>query len=501
MKSIKCPKCGEVFAIDENSYADIAKQVRDDEFSRELAERQNDFIEKERLRTQNVLKDLENEKNIEIEKLKQELSSRDEKNRAELERSNAEKEKLISELRGKIAEKDNERTIDLIKKDNETNAQLSELKAKLNNAESDKKSAVTEAIAIKDREIAAKNEELIKVKNSKDSIIAELRSKLDNAEAEKKTAIVEITIEKEKELAQKKEELIKAENAIETEKKERELSENKIRESYSLLLDDKNKQIEQLRDMKARMSTKMVGESLEQHCETQFNMQRAVSFQNAYFEKDNDAKNGSKGDYIFRDYDNGMEYISIMFEMKNEMGSTEVKHKNEDFFKKLDKDRKEKNCEYAVLVSLLESDSELYNSGIVDVSYKYEKMYVIRPQFFIPIIAILRNVARESLSYRHSLIEERTKNVDITNFENDLNEFKESFTRSVRLAGQNFDKAMDEIDSTINHLEKVRDALRLTQKQLLQADNKAEDLTIKKLTRNNPTMKAKFAELESGSQD
>ena len=241
----------------------------------------------------------------------------------------------------------------------------------------------------------------------------------------------------------------------------------------------------------------MVGESLEQHCEIEFNKLRATGFRNAYFEKDNDARTGSKGDYIYREADeDGTEFISIMFEMKNEMDATATKKKNEDFFKELDKDRREKNCEYAVLVSMLESENELYNTGIVDVSYRYPKMYVIRPQFFIPIITLLRNAAQNSLEYRRELSVIKTQNIDISNFENDLNEFKDKFSRNYRLASEKFKKAIEEIDKTIDHLQKTKEALMSSENNLRLANNKAEDLSIKRLTRNNPTMAAKFAELD-----
>lgn len=241
----------------------------------------------------------------------------------------------------------------------------------------------------------------------------------------------------------------------------------------------------------------MIGESLEQHCEIEFNKLRATAFQNAYFEKDNNIKTGSKGDFIYREYANdGIEFISIMFEMKNEMDTTATKHKNEDFFKELDKDRKEKNCEYAVLVTMLEADNEYYNSGIVDVSYKYPKMYVVRPQFFIPIITVLRNAALKSLQYRHELELVRNQNIDITHFEEDINDFKDKFSRNFRLASEKFQKAIDEIDKTIDHLQKTKEALLSSENNLRLANNKAEDLTIKKLTKGNPTMAAKFAELE-----
>ena len=284
---------------------------------------------------------------------------------------------------------------------------------------------------------------------------------------------------------------------VENSKKESAIREQNIISTYEEKLKFKDEEIERYKDFKLRQSTKMVGESLEQHCEIEFNKLRATGFQNAYFEKDNDARTGSKGDYIYREADeDGTEFISIMFEMKNEMDATATKKKNEDFFKELDKDRREKNCEYAVLVSMLESENELYNTGIVDVSYRYPKMYVIRPQFFIPIITLLRNAAQNSLEYRKELSVIKTQNIDISNFENDLNEFKDKFSRNYRLASEKFKKAIEEIDKTIDHLQKTKEALMSSENNLRLANNKAEDLSIKRLTRNNPTMAAKFAELD-----
>jgi hypothetical protein len=270
------------------------------------------------------------------------------------------------------------------------------------------------------------------------------------------------------------------------------------KEKGKVLLEQKEKEVEFYKDLKTKMSTKMVGETLEQHCEIQFNQLRATAFKNAYFEKDNDARTGSKGDYIYRECDeNGVEITSIMFEMKNEMDETATKHKNEDFFKELDKDRKEKNCEYAVLVSLLESDSELYNAGIVDVSYKYDKMYVVRPQCFIPMITLLRNAAMNALMYKQELATVKNQDIDISNFEDSLMKFKDDFSRNYDIAHKHFDNAIDEIDKTIQHLEKVKKELLGSDNQLRIANSKVEDVSVKKLTKNNPTMKAKFEELNS----
>jgi hypothetical protein len=284
-------------------------------------------------------------------------------------------------------------------------------------------------------------------------------------------------------------------NALNDEKHELENALNQEKEKGKILLEQKEKEVEFYKDLKTKMSTKMVGETLEQHCEIQFNQLRATAFRNAYFEKDNDARSGSKGDYIYRECDeNGVEIISIMFEMKNEMDETATKHKNEDFFKELDKDRKEKNCEYAVLVSLLESESELYNAGIVDVSYKFDKMYVVRPQCFIPIITLLRNAAFTALEYKQELQMVRNQDIDISNFEDSLMKFKNDFSRNYEIAHNHFDKAIDEIDKTIQHLEKVKKELLGSDNQLRIANSKVDDVSVKKLTRGNPTMKAKFEE-------
>lgn len=310
-----------------------------------------------------------------------------------------------------------------------------------------------------------------------------LQTELDGTEDKKKIAVME------------------AVKKVEDEKRDLETELSREREKGKLLLDEKDRQIDYYKDLKTRMSTKMVGETLEQHCENQFNQLRAAAFQNAYFEKDNDARNGSKGDYIYRECDeNGVEIISIMFEMKNEMDETATKHKNEHFFKELDKDRKEKNCEYAVLVSLLESDSELYNAGIVDVSYKYDKMYVVRPQCFIPIITLLRNAAMNALLYKQELAMVRNQDIDISKFEDSLLQFKNDFGRNYDIAHTHFNKAIDEIDKTIQHLEKVKQELQGSDNQLRIANNKVEDVSVKKLTRNNPTMQEKFAELKKESE-
>lgn len=371
-------------------------------------------------------------------------------------------------------------------RDSEFEQQLHE---RLELAEKDKLNAVE----------LAKNKvgnEMQKAAAAKDAEIQDLKAKLGTNEVVQKLAITEAVSAVEKERDELK-------NGLRQVELEKQLSEKSLKDKYETQIKDRDDAIERLRDMKARLSTKMVGETLEQHCETEFNRIRSTAFPRAYFEKDNDASTGSKGDYIFRDLDEaGTEIVSIMFEMKNESDTTATKKKNEDFLKELNKDRTEKGCEYAVLVSLLEPDSELYNSGIVDVSHRYPKMYVIRPQFFLPIITLLRNAAMKSLEYKTELALVKAQNADITDFENDLETFKTAFAKNYDLASRQFQKAIDEIDKSIDHLQKTKDALLGTDRNLRLANNKAQDVTIKKLTRRNPTMAAKFDELNSqGSSD
>lgn len=430
MKEIKCPKCGEYFAIDESGYAAIAREVRDAEFRAALDER---------------LKSAETER-----KQATELA---------LNAARAEKDREIATLR-------------------EENARLTE---RTRAEESERRLAVEKALTDSRLEIERLRSELAAKETA-----AELAAK--TAELEKKEALVNC----ERQIDALNHRLTEAE-------KDRELSEKSLRESFELQLRTKDETIQFYKDFKARLSTKMVGETLEQHCENEFNRLRATGFQDAYFEKDNDARTGSKGDYIYREMTaNGGELISVMFEMKNETDTTGTKHKNEDFFKELDKDRNEKKCEYAVLVTLLEPDSELYNTGIVDVSHRYPKMYVIRPQFFIPLITLLRNAAKRAESYRTQLAEVRAQNIDITHFEDDINDFKEKFARNFRLASERFQTAIEEIDKSIQHLQKIKDNLLSSENNLRLANRNAEELTIKKLTAHNPTMAAKFAELEKG---
>ncbi|MCR5200565.1 MAG: DUF2130 domain-containing protein [Saccharofermentans sp.] len=331
----------------------------------------------------------------------------------------------------------------------------------------------------------------------KDRQIEQLKAQLEKADTEKELAVTKATQEKERELSEKENEIVKLKSDIDLQKKEDELEKNNLIEVHKGEIKLRDEEIERLKDFKAKLSTKMVGESLEQHCLNQFNQLRMTAFPNAEFGKDNDASSGSKGDFIYRESSEGVEFISIMFEMKNEMDTTSTKHKNEDFFKELDKDRREKKCEYAVLVSLLETDNELYNNGIVDVSYAYEKMFVVRPQFFIPIISLLRNAALNSLVYRKQLAEIQSQQVDLYNFENNLMEFKGSFGRSVELAGKNYSKAIDDIQKAIDNLKDVKEKLELSMKQLNQANNKLDDVSIKKLTKNAPSVKQMFDEIKN----
>lgn len=368
-----------------------------------------------------------------------------------------------------------------------------ELYNRLELAEKDKKNAV-ELAEVKTKnelqnDIAKKDSEIIRLKAEKEAEIVKLSERINSFETEKKLIVSEAISKIEKE----RDDLA---NKIKIKDAEEQLLKSSLKEKYENELKSKDEMISYYKDLKAKLSTKMVGETLEQHCETEFNKLRSTGFQKAYFEKDNDSKTGSKGDYIYRENDeDGNEIISIMFEMKNEGDETATKHKNEDFFHELDKDRTEKNCEYAILVTLLESENELYNTGIVDVSYKYPKMYVVRPQFFIPIITILRNAAMNSLEYKAELALVRTQNIDITNFEDNVNKFKEGFAKNYDLASRKFKTAIEEIDKTIDHLQKTKDALLSSENNLRIANNKTEELTIKKLTRGNPTMTAKFAEI------
>lgn len=439
MHEITCPHCKKAFKVDEAGYADILKQVHDSEFEQQLHERL-ELAEKEKL------------------------------NEIELAKSN-----VRSEMQEIASTKDIE---------------IRELKVKLEAGEVERQLAVTEALKALEKERDLLANDLEKLKQDSQAALRLAEEKLSSREVTQKLAIAEALSKVEKERDELK-------NGLKQVELEKQLAEKSLKDKYETQIKDRDDAIERLRDMKARLSTKMVGETLEQHCETEFNRIRATAFPNAYFEKDNDASGGSKGDFIFRDFDSeGIEIVSIMFEMKNESDTTATKKKNEDFFKELDKDRVEKGCEYAVLVSLLEPESELYNSGIVDVFHRYPRMYVIRPQFFIPIITLLRNAAMKSLEYKTELALVKSQNIDITNFESDLDQFKTAFAKNYDLASRKFQTAIDEIDKSINHLQKTKDALLGTDRNLRLANDKAQDVTIKKLTSKNPTMAAKFDELD-----
>lgn len=462
MHEIICPHCDKAFKVDESGYAEILKQVRDADFARQIHER---------------LELAERDKQSAVDLVKAQVSG-------DLQKTAAVKDAEIQELKSKLEASDIYQKLAVTEALNAVQKERDTLANALAEAEHEKKAASGLAEALLANELhrvsAAKNEE-----------IQELKSRLQGVELEKKLAVTEAVGQIEKERDELK-------NGIKQVQLEKQLSEQSLKEKYETQIKDRDDAIERLKDMKARLSTKMVGETLEQHCETEFNRARSMAFPRAYFEKDNDARAGSKGDYIFRDSDEaGIEIISIMFEMKNESDRTATKSKNEDFLKELDRDRIEKGCEYAILVSLLEPDSELYNTGIVDVFHRYPKMYVIRPQFFMPMITLLRNAANNSLKYKTELALAKAQNIDITQFETQLETFKNGFSKNYDLASRNFQTAIAEIDKSIDHLQKTKDALIGADRNLRLANDKAQDVTIKKLTRGNPTMAAKFAELKS----
>ncbi|MBQ2991605.1 MAG: DUF2130 domain-containing protein [Clostridia bacterium] len=493
MQEIKCPKCGEVFQVDESGYAAIVKQVRDREFEKELQQREEAMQAEKRMAVEMAEQRVLNDKDREIAQLKARLEGSDSRKESELAQAEAKRlldlaqkdaeiAALKERLEGSDGQKESElaqaearRRLDLAQKD----AEIAALKERLEGSDAARNAALQEASARGQAEMGRKDAEILSLKGRIAAMEMSAKLAVQQAVAEKDAQIVALQGE------------------IDREKMAAQLREKSAEDQHRLALSQKDEQIAYYRDFKARQSTKMIGESLEQHCLTEFNRIRAAAFRNAYFEKDNDARSGSKGDFIYREAaEDGTEFLSIMFEMKNEADQTATKHRNEDFFRELDKDRREKNCEYAVLVTLLEQDNELYNAGIVDVSYRYEKMYVIRPQFFIPLITILRNAALNSLVYRQQLAEIRSQNIDVTNFESEMEDFKAKFGRNYELASRRFKEAIEEIDKTISHLQKTKDALLGSVNNLRLANNKAQDLTIKRLTKNNPTMQAKFAELE-----
>lgn len=455
MQEIRCPKCNEVFQVDDSGYSQIVQQVRDKEFEKEAARR---------------AEELEKAKNSELKILEMEYEKK--------------LESALSEKSDDITDKEK---------------RITELEARLESMESEKQLAVANAVSEREKRFNEESSKAQKAISDKESLIKQLELQLQQAQSLQQAALDKAKSENALAIAKKDNEINELNSKLRSKDNEAELRCRAIEEKYAIELKNKDELIEQYKDFKARLSTKMVGETLEQHCLTQFNSLRMSAFPNAYFEKDNDARSGSKGDFIFRESsEDGIEFISIMFEMKNEMDTTATKHKNEDFFKELDKDRNEKGCEYAVLVSMLEADNEFYNAGIVDVSYKYPKMYVIRPQFFIPLISLLRNAARNSLEYKRELAMAKAQQVDLTNFEKNITEFKTAFSRNYQLASDKFKIAIDEIDKTITHLQKTKDALLSSENNLRLANNKAEEqLTIKKLTKDAPSIKEEFARLAS----
>ena len=443
MKELKCPQCGNVFKVDEADYASIVSQVKNSEFESEVSKRL------EEIKTQQA-----------------------------------------AQQQVKDAQKREEFNQELLKKQQELQAkeqELAILKDKLAGIEDKKKLEITQAVSDKDLEITRLKNAIELQKAEQEKAVMVAREKMKDDLGKKEREIAELRSAKDMEIAELR-------NMSTLSKSQSELEKNAIREEYETKLKLAQQQVDYYKDMKARLSTKMIGETLELHCSNVFNGQMRPMFPNAYFEKDNDISGGTKGDFIFRDYEDGTEYISIMFEMKNEADTTATKHKNEDFFKKLDDDRKAKGCEYAVLVSLLEPDNDLYNNGIVDVSYRYDKMYVIRPQFFMPIITLLVNASKKSLEYKKELAIAKNQSLDITNFEEKLLEFKEKFGKNYELASRRFREAIKEIDKSIDALNKTKEALLSSENNLRLANDKADELTIRKLTYKNPTMKALFDE-------
>ena len=537
MSEIICPHCGRAFTVDESGYADIVRQVRDEQFARDLHEREELMArEKEQelaLARETAQRELQAgmaERDTQIAELKAQLAAADEQRdlareqaaaeareqvRAEAadERERAQKDAaalqrqvdaLTAELErqkdaAKLADASTRQELahDVAARD----AQIAELKAQLAAADDRQALALDKAAAEAERRLG---EQVAKAREEAER----LRSQLREQEGAAKLAQAEAVAAVERERDEARSALVREQAVRDSEKRQMEathtLELEQARKSAESLIRYKDEEIERLRDMKARLSTKMVGESLEQHCETEFNRLRMTAFPRAYFEKDNDASDGTKGDFIFRECDEaGNEVVSIMFEMKNENDETATKHKNEDFFKKLDADRAKKGCEYAVLVTLLEPESELYNTGIVDVSYRYPKMYVIRPQFFIPLITLLRNAAMNALAYKQELAIVRQQNIDVTHFEEKLLKFQGGFSRNFELASRKFQTAIDEIDATIKHLQKVKDNLISSENNLRLANDKAQDLTIRKLTWGNKTMKEAFdaARAERAAED
>ena len=487
MAEITCPKCHATFTISEEEYKSIRTQLRDQEFVAALHEREQAFEQ----RKQDAVKIAEAaivakaqskiaEKDLQLAELSARIKAAENAKNVAVNEITAQKETEISKLQGQIGNKESEYKLKLQEEIAKKDTEITSLKTQLETKANELELAVKNAVAQKETEIA------------------KLKVQINSKETEQELAIKNAVAAKTDELNQKVIEIEQLKGQIDSKEKEAELAQNNLKASYEQQLKFKDEEIERYKDFKAKQSTKMIGESLEVYCKNEFDKMRPVGFQNADFEKDNKvSETGSKGDFIFRETEDGVEFISIMFEMKNEADTTATKHRNEDFFKELDKDRREKKCEYAVLVTLLEPENDLYNNGIVDVSYKYEKMYVVRPQFFIPIITLLRNAARNSLQYRKELVAAQNQNIDITNFEDELNKCKEKFNRNYRLAGSHFTGAIKDIDDTIKKLNNIKEELQKTVDHMRLADSKLQDITIKKLVKGNPTMAAKFAELKT----
>lgn len=579
MNEIKCPKCGTVFQVDETGYADIVKQIRDQEFADELSERMQMLAREKEQALQLARADAEAtlqqnlaQRDAELAQLKakrdadladltarrdaelaQVTAQRDAQvaeltakleaavgeralaseqaaaqARAESQKTAAELQHQVDELKAQLAQRDNQAQIEQARLREESREQAAAEAERLRTqAEQERRAlqeqlqqATSQAAQLKAQLDAAASQRDLAVEaarsqaqqamqeqiSSSKQEVADLKSKLESQKGAAEIARMQAVAAVERERDDARAALAREQAVRDSERQQvqaaHELELEQTRKANAEIVRFKDEEIERLRDMKARLSTKMVGETLEQHCETEFNRLRMTAFPNAYFEKDNDASEGTKGDFIFRECDeDGNEIISIMFEMKNENDTTATKHKNEDFFKKLDHDRTQKGCEYAVLVTLLEPESELYNAGIVDVSYRYPKMYVIRPQFFIPMITLLRNAAMNSLTYKQELELARRQNIDVTNFEAKMEEFKTGFARNYDLASRKFQTAIDEIDKTISHLQKTKEALLSSENNLRLANNKAEELTIRKLTWHNKTMKAKFDEARAAAEE
>lgn len=454
MKELKCPNCGQVFQVDEADYASIVSQVKNAEFEAEVDRRLAELHERHKAEQELATAKTEQSYQKQLSNKELELSHKD----AEISRLKSSAESELAKVKGA------------------KDAEIARLKSQLEHIEAQKKSELTLALA------------------EKDKVIARLNSTIEQSDNKMQLAVMEERSKAQQAVQQKEKEITQLRSSVELEKREAQIHEAALVKRHEDELRMKQEQVDYYKDLKTKMSTKMVGETLEQHCSIEFEQYIRPMMPYAYFDKDNDASDGTKGDFIFRDSEDGTEYISIMFEMKNEMDTTATKHKNDDFLKKLDEDRKKKGCEFAVLVSLLEAENDLYNNGIVNKSHLYPKMYVIRPQFFVPFINLLVQASKKSLEYKKQLILAQSKDVDVTGFEKKLDEFKEKFGYNYRLASEKFKIAIDEIDKTIDHLQKVRKALVGSEDNLRIANDKAEDLTIRKLTYKNPTMKAKFDE-------